>query len=470
MNPLKFSGTFFFPRQFQAIADQLPQPKKANDPEYQGIVYADPASGGQFFYIKESTTGVSTHMDPIGGFPAVIDTADFFKKAGIPFKYTDEMQQPSVYAKPDEVGSLDDVRIAGLIHRRKTFEYIPPSWRDPNPFLAPPPSVSPVQAISNQPLTILQRIQGAMFGIASGDSLGCVVEFNTPQQIQARFGVHKDITGGSTGPSHPHEYPKGAVTDDTQMTVLVAQSLLAYPEGNMSDMLGRFLLWISANPPGTGKGTRQVLKRAASLDLTKQTPDTAAREIYEADNTQGGGNGSIMRCAPIALMYANQPDRMRQLSIDSTKLTHYSPESIASTLAYNRVLAAIVNGTAKNRDEFLSVIQAAAKEVASISPKTADVLNQVPTISDKAKLPTSGYTLDTLRVAMWALLNCQTLEEAIITVVNLGGDTDSNGAVTGALFGALQGPLAVPDRWKDALLNRDELLTLSEKMAAPIKS
>ena len=433
-------------------------------------ILPDTKTNGDFYYHQTSAQPVaSMGGDAHGGIRNVVETADWLIKENIPFKYTPVEHNPSVTETPfvPAPGPQDDIQLAGLIVRDKTFEWLPPDFTGPNPFqktsTAATVTVSAVAPISLG-ASLQQRIAGAILGLASGDALGCNVEFNTPAEIAAKFGVHKDITGGATGPKHPYVYPRGAVTDDTQMTEMLAESLIAFPEGNLWDLRDRFVQWIKPNPPGTGSGTRAVLAKAELLVPEKDQPDDAAKALWQADPKNGGGNGSIMRCSPIALLYANNPDKLRQLSLDTSKLTHYAPAAQASTLAYNRILAAIVNGTAKDRDDFLKVYETVAQEVESIDADTAKAIREVSTITDKSALQTSGYTLHTMQVALWALLNCNTLEDAVVTVVNLGGDTDSNAAVTGALFGALQGDQAVPSRWTDALLNGPQLKNLAVRL------
>ncbi len=479
ISSLRFKGEFLFPKQYQPVADELNNPIQFVTPEidYTPNVREWPKDKNFFYFFQRNfddsqfTSVNGTHFD--------IRTALYLKDKNVPFAYQSSfeggMDTPETFEKnagtPISNNADTDDLIAGKIALRKSFVWVPATMSG-NPFAALSTPVKTTTAamtavntvVPVQVVTLQERIKGAILALASGDALGCNVEFNSPDLIKQKFGVHKDITGGSTGPKHPYEYPRGAVTDDTQMTEMMAESLIAHPEGDMWDLRDRFVAWIKPNPPGTGKGTREVLARAEHLNPAKDQPDDAAKALWEADHKNGGGNGSIMRCSPIALMYASNPDKLKELSLKTCSITHYSPAAKASTLAYNRILAAIVNGTAKDKESFLSVYEEAAKEAETLSPETAQAIRNVPLITDKSQLKTSGYTLDTMQVALWALLNCDTLEDAIVTMVNLGGDTDSNAAVTGALFGALQGEKAVPKRWSEALLNGPQLSSLADRL------
>jgi ADP-ribosylglycohydrolase len=104
----------------------------------------------------------------------------------------------------------------------------------------------------------------------------------------------------------------------------------------------------------------------------------------------------------------------------------------------------------------LALYGEAANQVALLSPETAQAIRQTPALH-KRDLKTTSATLDTLQVALWAFYRFRDMEDALVTVVNLGGDTDTNGAVTGALFGAKLGDSAIPARWRNALLQEQAI-------------
>jgi ADP-ribosyl-[dinitrogen reductase] hydrolase len=88
----------------------------------------------------------------------------------------------------------------------------------------------------------------------------------------------------------------------------------------------------------------------------------------------------------------------------------------------------------------------------------------VPDHVDERQLPTSGYVVHTLQTALHDALTADSAEDAIVTAVNRGGDTDTIGAVTGALAGARFGSGSFPDRWLDVLEYRDELELLAQAL------
>jgi ADP-ribosyl-[dinitrogen reductase] hydrolase len=245
------------------------------------------------------------------------------------------------------------------------------------------------------------------------------------------------------------------------MMKLVAESLIKFPEGNMWDLRDRFVRWIRSGPPGTGRTTRESLKLAAKLDPKKDDLASAARQVWL--QTKKASNGSLMRCAPIGLVYHKRPDKLKDISDQSCTITHYAPACRASTLAFNRILAAILNGEITDKASMPAVFETVAREVAPIDPETAKILRQIPGLR-KDQVKTSSASLDTLQIALWALYNHTNFEEAVVTVVNMGGDADTNGAVTGVLMGALYGEKAIPKRWLGSLLEKNAIGRLSNRL------
>ena len=79
-------------------------------------------------------------------------------------------------------------------------------------------------------------------------------------------------------------------------------------------------------------------------------------------------------------------------------------------------------------------------------------------------ITTSGYVVDTLKVALWGIAKNQQFEKGLIHVVNLGGDADTAGAVFGQLAGALYGLETIPDRWKNTVYQNQEIIQLAERL------
>ena len=162
---------------------------------------------------------------------------------------------------------------------------------------------------------------------------------------------------------------------------------------------------------------------------------------------------SIMRCAPVALRFRKAPDRLRDVSIDVSRITHANPLCTWASVAVDQAVVALLSGATIPE----------AIERSSIGIDHLDVLSAIerPGTSRREQIESGGYVLDTLSAAYWSMLHSATFEEAVVTSVSLGGDTDTTAAVTGALAGAHYGLQAIPDRWRSQVQYRDELTQLA---------
>jgi ADP-ribosyl-[dinitrogen reductase] hydrolase len=292
------------------------------------------------------------------------------------------------------------------------------------------------------------RYRGVLLAAAAGDALGATVEFMSPQAIRREYGQLRDIIGGGWLKVAP-----GEITDDTQMALCIARSLVERGAFDADDIAARFVAWRASQPKDIGNTTAHALEH-----LARGVPwQEAGQRTHEAMRPRDASNGSIMRCAPIALYARADPERNAQLSADASRITHANPLCVAASIALNAAIAALQNDPAVDP----LTVALAATDNATLRAALAAVPTRRP-----ADLPASGYVLDTMQAAFWAVTQHPTLEEAIIAGVNLGQDSDTTGAVAGALAGARWGVAAIPDRWLSVLQPRAELTALADGLLA----
>lgn len=298
-------------------------------------------------------------------------------------------------------------------------------------------------------ISLDERYLGCLIGLACGDALGGPVEFATREQMDERYpgGLREFIGGGWL-----HLAP-GEITDDTQMALDVARSLCAHPDGDMHDLAERFLAWRNSDPKDIGNTTRDALDRLAG-----GTPwDEAGEQTYRRRGPRdSAGNGSIMRCAPVALRFRTHSNRLRDCSIDVARITHANPLCTWSSVAIDQAIAALLNGD--------TIQQAMSQAADGIENDNVRAAIDRARISPRESIASGGYVLDTLSAALWSLRRTDSFEEAIVTAVGLGGDTDTTAAVTGALAGAHYGYEAIPNRWRNTVQHREELKTLAGRL------
>ncbi len=275
---------------------------------------------------------------------------------------------------------------------------------------------------------LMNRIAGVAVGAAVGDALGMPLEFGPARPVNKL--VREMLPG---------RIPAGRFTDDTEMALALAESLLAQRPLDPDDLAQRFVTWIEGRPPDVGIHTASVLWRFADGE-----PWESAVAGVQAHNPGSAGNGSVMRCWPVALAYWDDLGRLLADSVLQSRVTHPHPECNAGSAFVNATIYHLLHGLAPE------AAIARALEDASVPAPLRALIEAAPG-KDRRDLPNSGWVRHTLESVVWGLRTTNTFEDAVINVVNLGSDADSAGAVVGALAGAAYGLDAIPQRWRTAL-------------------
>jgi ADP-ribosyl-[dinitrogen reductase] hydrolase len=277
--------------------------------------------------------------------------------------------------------------------------------------------------------TWIDRIRGVAVGAAVGDALGMPLEF------QPRRPVSDLVTD-----MVPGRLPAGTFTDDTEMALALAESILAYQIFDPADLSTRFVTWMHANPPDIGNHTWDVLRH---MD-TGSNWNQAAIDVQRA-NPSSAGNGSVMRCWPLALLGWHDINTLIRESITQSQITHTHTDCTAGSAFINVTIAYLIQGISREH-----AINQAIDSV-EMASSLRDVILQAPSKS-RMELTNSGWVRHTLESAVWGLLTTDNFESALVNVVNLGNDADTAGSVVGALAGATYGDASIPQRWRSKLI------------------
>jgi ADP-ribosyl-[dinitrogen reductase] hydrolase len=197
--------------------------------------------------------------------------------------------------------------------------------------------------------------------------------------------------------------------------------------------------WYQARPDDVGIHTSHVL----SLIATGQPWQRATQAVQQA-RPDSSGNGSVMRCWPVALAHWDDLDQILAASRLQSRTTHPHPECQAGSAFVNAAIYHLLHDTPP-----ALAIPHALEDVA-MPADLRGVIEQAST-RHRNELANSGWIRHTLESAVWGLLTTDSFEEAIVQVVNLGADSDTAGAVAGALAGATYGLSAIPVRWHEPL-------------------
>ncbi|MGF1430340.1 ADP-ribosylglycohydrolase family protein [Kitasatospora sp. LaBMicrA B282] len=304
----------------------------------------------------------------------------------------------------------------------------------------------------------MQRAAGAVVGSAVGDALGAPFEFGPAGAFSARFpgsGSGEMCGGGGWDP--------GEATDDTQMAVLVAESLLERGGLDLPDIFARFQCWAGAEPKDIGLQTEDVLTNGEPWDL--------AAAMHFQVNLRAAGNGSLMRAATSAVHFAAAgPAATMVAARRIAALTHGDGAAGEGTAIFHELIRVTLAG-----DDPLTALPATLALVdAEHRQRYATVL--APDWHPDRATEANGAVWPCLGSAVWALRTTTSFAEALRAAIDLGGDTDTVAAVTGGLAGACYGLDAIPVRWTEPLhvplpgsggrvLHLPDLLDLARRLA-----
>ncbi|OQP08524.1 ADP-ribosyl-[dinitrogen reductase] hydrolase [Geobacillus sp. 47C-IIb] len=283
---------------------------------------------------------------------------------------------------------------------------------------------------------VLDRIKGGLFGLAIGDALGATTEFMSAEEIRGTYGKVTDIIGGGW-----LDLPPGEVTDDTAMTIAVAKGIIRNKENPIAEIGEEFLKWYKTNPPDVGNIIRTVFSLYAGDWF-----DAA----YRACRKLGGkcaGNGSLMRCLPIALAYADQ-EKMEEVTVLHSNMTHHDSQAVEACLIYNRIASRLLHGEKLSAAIRQEVVHTRYEPLLTIEPAC----------------PPDGYVVHTMSWVLHWLWRCESFEDIVISAVNMGGDSDTIAAIAGGLKGLEVGYHQLPSRFIEKIVCADELEELAVQL------
>jgi poly(ADP-ribose) glycohydrolase ARH3 len=307
----------------------------------------------------------------------------------------------------------------------------------------------------------LDKFAGALLGAFVGDALGMPVENWTHEQITRKYGQVKGLL--------PNRLGVGAYTDDTEMMVGVAESIIECGQFNGEHMITR--LKFNLNPHrGYGMGTIRAIENYINGVSWEQAP-----LLYFAGGSYA--NSGAARVAPVACAYVDQPNKLREVAMNTSRITHAHilAKEGAAIQAYTITLALNSdNSKDLNQHDFLDKIKSFMEpSIWSYRHKIIlleSLLAKNPSCREViSKLGNDLTSIGSVLTAIYAFLShSNSFEDAVLYSINLGGDTDSIGAMTGAISGAYHGKGGIPTKWLKKLENgpkgRDYIEDLAMKL------
>jgi ADP-ribosylglycohydrolase len=301
------------------------------------------------------------------------------------------------------------------------------------------------------------RILGALWGSLVGDALGVPAEFKDRATVQ--LDPIKEMREFGT-----HRQPRGTWSDDSSLLLCTADSLLNH-EFSLADMGVQFVRWMNeglwtahGDVFDIGVTTGKALRRIA-----KGMPAEQAGGVHPDSN----GNGSLMRIMPAVLRFAGEPiesfsGRLEKVS----SITHAHARSRMACVFYGLMVRHLLSG--RQPEAALDCARTEFKVWYEKSPELSQfrhILEDDLVFLSDDEVASTGYVLHTLHASLWCLLTAQNFHDCVLKAVNLGGDTDTTGCVTGGLAGVAYGMKSIPADWVQQLAGKDEVETLFHKFA-----
>lgn len=302
------------------------------------------------------------------------------------------------------------------------------------------------------------RIKGILMGTAVGDSVGLPAEGIARRRNQKIF----------KGKWHQRLFfGYGMISDDTEHSIFVAQCLLACGDDEqifLTRLAWCLKWWLVSLPAGVGLATlKSIIRLWLGVSPLKSG-------VYSA------GNGVAMRSSIIGAYFADNMVKLDDFVTLSTRITHSDPRALIGARSIAHITAWIIREDLQQRPDIdeleimLRLIEDKEVEWLNLVDQIIYSLKQGLSVIEFAELigqkkGISGYIYHTVPMAIYAWYqHFDNFQDALESVFNCGGDTDTTGAITGALCGATLGKSAIPQPWQEKIFEFPRNIQLLEKI------
>lgn len=299
-----------------------------------------------------------------------------------------------------------------------------------------------------------------IMGFVTGDAVGCPVEFVNREELEAN-------PISDMGEYGTFNMPKGTWTDDSSMTMATLDALrYGYDINKIQDNFVRWLYEGKYTPAGVTFDVGEICKIA--ITRYEKATKTNEKVLLGLEDEFSNGNGSLMRILPVCLYVIELVDVGMISETEAISMIH---EVSAITHAHMRSKIAcglyffIVKEIVSDRKSLFECVGSGITHGFEYYKKIGvekelTYYSRLVNLEEFKKLKSnkiksSGYVVDSLEATVWSLINTNTYKDAILKAVNLGGDTDTIGALTGGLAGLYYGLDEIPKDWIYAIQRRE---------------
>lgn len=297
--------------------------------------------------------------------------------------------------------------------------------------------------------TGLDRAVGALLGLAAGDAVGTTLEFKKP----GTFAPIDDLVGGG-----PFRLNAGEWTDDTSMALCLAESILDTGAMDLADQLRRYLLW-------RHDGYLSSNGRCFDIGGTTSTQLDRFRSTGEAvdphPNEEAAANGSLMRLSPVPIRWHTDTAEAAEQSGRSSRSTHPARRPVDACRLLGAMTAALIAG-----EPFDAVTSPDFWEWGDLHPLVAALAAGEWRGKEPPAIKGTGYCIDALEAALWAVGGAGDFRHAVLRAANLGDDADTTAAIAGQLAGARWGASGIPQTWRQRIVRAERIESLARGLYA----
>ncbi len=310
------------------------------------------------------------------------------------------------------------------------------------------------------------KVIDALLGVAIGDAVGVPFEFSSRDIMKSD--PAKGMIGYGT-----YNQPPGTWSDDSSLTFCLAESLV---DGySLKDISEKFIKWKNeaywsarGKVFDIGMTTSRAISRLRQIIEDEELEELKRQKDYgdEYDN----GNGSLMRIIPL-LFYVKGKSIAEQFEIiwEISALTHRHIRAAMSCLIYLKLAEKLLEGKNKEiaysemRDEILNFWNAMEFSEEEKEHFKRLIQNDIRE-TEIDELKSGGYVIEVLESSIWFFLKRETYEEAILSIINIGHDTDTSAAITGGLAGIYYGQEGIPEDWIVSIARLEDIMELGIRL------
>lgn len=303
-------------------------------------------------------------------------------------------------------------------------------------------------------LVEIDRAKGVLFGLAIGDALGFPTEFMPLSRIKAKYGP----SGITDLPGFPALY-----TDDTQMSVAVAEALAAAGDRDLETIMAAvregFIAW-RHSPENDRAPGNTCLEGVSNME----------RGVHwsESGVPDSKGCGAAMRVAPIGYFYQNDPGRLKEIARATAICTHGHRTAVAASVGAAYLVKLALDGILPEGmiPELLDFTSGMSKEFEQAVGKVAECLGWADEEKALTHLGEGWVAEEAVALALFCFLrHSNSFEATVIRAANTNGDSDSIAAIAGGISGAYLGFEAIPENWVNRIEKTDYLADLAARLA-----